>query len=62
MENVCKHVNINLITDGEKLRKSFAKLNFDPAKFMSNDLILVRMKKDNVLLNHLWIYNSPITS
>lgn len=46
-----KRVNIGFIADDDRLKKCFAKLNFGTAKFVNNDLTLLRMKKDDVLLS-----------
>lgn len=70
VENVRKRVSIGHIRDDERLKKCFAKPNFNTPKFVNSDLILVRMKKVNILLNkpiycgmailkgsQMWMYN-----
>ena len=51
MENICKHVNVDLVTESQKMKKLVAKHTFKVAKQFNEHLVGVNMVREKLLLN-----------
>ena len=51
MENICKHVNVELVTESQKLKKLVAKPTFKVAKKFNEHLVGVNMVREKLLFN-----------
>ena len=51
MENICKHVNVELVTESQKLKKLVAKPTFKVAKKFNEHLVGVNMVREKLSFN-----------
>ena len=51
MENICQHVNVELVTESQKLKKLVAKPTFKVAKQFNEHLVGVNIVREKLLFN-----------
>ena len=55
MENVRKHRDIKLVTTDKRRNQLVSELNYHTAKWFSENLVAIEMRKTKVKMNNLYI-------